>query len=180
MAPSNWGDAPAADHFGAGGDARRQSTTTTTTSTSSTSNNMIPSATSAGTADPFFDRDFGEARSLFKHSEALDNTDGVSKVQCEDGKYKILVNVKNYKPEELVIKTVGNSVQVEAKHMEKTSDGNSYSSRNFTQSFSLPKGVDPEQVTSSLNRDGQLVIEAPLPQSLKSTSSERMVPIRHN
>jgi len=181
MAPSNW---DADFGAGAGGDARRKSTTTTTTSTSSTSNNMMPAAAAStvGGGDPFFDRDFGgsEARSLFKHSEALDNTDGVSKVQCEDGKYKILVNVKNYKPEELVIKTVGNSVQVEAKHMEKTSDGNSYSSRNFTQSFSLPKGVDPEQVTSSLNREGQLVIEAPLPQSLKSSGSERMVPIRHN
>jgi len=177
MAPSNW-DADFGGVAAAGlpSDARRKSTTTTTTSTSSTSNNMMPSG------DPFFDREpfGGEPRSLFKHSEALDNTDGVSKVQCEDGKYKILVNVKNYKPEELVIKTVGNSVQVEAKHLEKTSDGNSYSSRNFTQSFSLPKGVDPEHVTSSLNREGQLVIEAPLPQSLKSSASERMVPIRHN
>ena len=84
------------------------------------------------------------------------------------------------KPEELVIKTVGNSVQVEAKHMEKTPDGQSYSSRNFTQSFSLPKGVNPEAVTSSLGKDGQLVIEAPLPQPTLKQSGERMEPIRHN
>ena len=70
--------------------------------------------------------------------------------------------------------------QVEAKHMEKTADGQLYSSRNFTQSFSLPKGVNPEAVTSSLNKEGQLVIEAPLPQQSLKTNAERMVPIRHN
>ena len=32
-----------------------------------------------------------------QHSEALDNTDGVSRVTTDDGTYKIHVNVKNYK-----------------------------------------------------------------------------------
>merc|ERR1712061_982487 len=90
-----------------------------------------------------------------------------------------MVNVENYNPDELTIKTVGNSVQVEAKHMEKTSDGRSFSSRNFTQSFSLPKGVNPEAVKSSPSKDGTLTIEAPLPQP-SIEGSERMVPITHH
>ena len=125
--------------------------------------------------------DLSKERSLFSHSEAMDNSDGISKVQYDDDTYKITVNVENYNPEELTIKTVGNSVQVEAKHMEKTSDGRSFSSRNFTQSFSLPKGVNPDEVKSNLSKDGTLTIEAPLPQpktSLKGT--ERMVPITHH
>jgi len=123
--------------------------------------------------------DFSNERSLFSHSEAMDNNDGISKVQYDDDTYKIMVNVENYNPDELTIKTVGNSVQVEAKHMEKTSDGRSFSSRNFSQTFSLPKGVNPEAVKSSLSKDGTLTIEAPLPQpSIKG--SERMVPITHH
>ena len=90
-----------------------------------------------------------------------------------------MVNVQNYNPDEITIKTVGNAVQVEAKHTEKTSDGRSYSSRNFSQSFSLPKGVNPEEVKSSLSKDGTLTIEAPLPKTALK-GSERMVPITHH
>ena len=94
--------------------------------------------------------------------------------------YKIDINVQQFKPEELVIKTVGQTVQVEAKHEEKTSDGASYSTRNFSQSFTLPRGVDPESVASSLSRDGKLTIQAPMPKAPKLSSNERLVPIKHN
>ncbi len=97
------------------------------------------------------------------------------------GMYKIFVNVQNFKPEELVIKTVGNTVHVEAKHEEKTSDGASFSSRNFSQSFSLPKEINPESVVSSLSKDGKLTIEAPLPKPTSGLgANERLVPIKHN
>jgi len=190
MAPSSWNEPSVATTPSSTASPKtsgaRDLHITRTGATASPADSMAKGLAS----DPFFDRStlgamdsFGRdspARSLFQHSEALDNTDGVSRVTTDDGTYKIHVNVKNYKPEELVIKTVGNSVQVEAKHMEKTPDGQSYSSRNFTQSFSLPKGVNPEAVTSSLGKDGQLVIEAPLPQPTLKQSGERMVPIRHN
>ena len=94
--------------------------------------------------------------------------------------YKIEIDVQNFKPEDLVIKTVGQTIQVEAKHEEKTSDGMSVSSRNFSQSFTLPREVNPESVASSLSRDGKLTIEAPLPKAKTLASNERLVPIKHN
>ena len=115
-------------------------------------------------------------RSLFA---ANSEQNGISRVQYDDDTYKILVNVEKYKPEELVIKTVDNTVLVEAKHEEKTSDGRSYATQSFNQSFTLPRGVNPESVSSSLSKDGVLTISAPLPKALKSTSSERLVPIKH-
>jgi len=177
LSPSSW-----ASDFGTGGrntfdddfSSPRRSSSSTITKTSSTNSSAIPGSL-------VFDHggDFNNERSLFSHSEAMDNNDGISKVQYDDDTYKIMVNVENYNPDELTIKTVGNSVQVEAKHMEKTSDGRSFSSRNFSQTFSLPKGVNPEAVKSSLSKDGTLTIEAPLPQpSIKG--SERMVPITHH
>eukprot|EP00094_Tigriopus_californicus_P005637 TCALIF_05434-PA protein Name:"Similar to HSPB1 Heat shock protein beta-1 (Bos taurus)" AED:0.19 eAED:0.19 QI:68/0/0/1/0/0/2/0/585 len=106
--------------------------------------------------------------------------DGISKIQCDDESYKILINVKDFKPEELVIKTVGNTVHFEAKHEEKTADGLSSSSRNISQSFTLPRGVDPESVSSSMSKEGVLTISAPLPAALKALNAERVVQIKHH
>ena len=120
-----------------------------------------------------FDRD---DRSLFA---ANSEQNGVSRVQYDDDTYKILVNVESYKPEELVIKTVDNTVHVEATHQEKTSDGRSYSTKSFNQSFTLPRGVNPDLVTSALSKEGVLTIAAPLPQALKGpAANERLVPIK--
>jgi HSP20 family molecular chaperone IbpA len=178
MSPSSW-----ASDFGTGGRTtydddfsgpRRSSSSTVTKS--STNSSAIPGSIMFDHGD-----DFKNERSLFSHSEAMDSNDGISKVQYDDDTYKIMVNVENYNPDELTIKTVGNAVQVEAKHMEKTSDGRSFSSRNFSQSFSLPKGVNPDDVKSSLSKDGTLTIEAPLPQPKAAIKgSERMVPITHH
>ena len=108
-----------------------------------------------------------------------DQENGASRVVYEDDLYKILVNVDKYQPEELMIKTVDNNVVVEAKHEEKTSDGRSYSTQSFNQSFTLPRGVNPESVTSALSKSGILTISAPLPKALKSNDRERMIPIKH-
>lgn len=122
---------------------------------------------------PLFDQGF------FGSPAVTTPADGISKVQYDDDSYKILVNVDGFEPEELIIKTVGNTVHFEAKHEQQTSDGHSYTSRNISQSFTLPRGVDPEAVTSSLSKDGVLTIAAPLPPALKMQNNERLVPIKH-
>ena len=109
-----------------------------------------------------------------------DRDSGVSRVVYEDDMYKILINVENFLPEELMIKTVDNNVIVEAKHEEKTSDGRSFSTQSFNQSFALPRGVNPETVSSSLSKAGVLTISAPLPKALKSSGGERLVHIKHS
>merc|ERR1712241_994560 len=119
-------------------------------------------------------------RSLVDTDDLLGDNSGLSRTFIDGDLYKIEINVQNFKPEDLVIKTVGQTVQVEAKHEEKTSDGASFSSRNFSQSFTLPREVNPESVASSLSRDGKLTIEAPLPKAKSLASNERLVPIKHN
>ena len=119
-------------------------------------------------------------RSSFDNFDDFGDNSGMSRTFVDKDSFKIEVNVQNFKPEELIIKTVGQSVQVEAKHEEKTSDGASFSSRNFSQSFTLPREVDPESVVSSLSKDGKLTIEAPLPKAKSLASNERLVPIKHN
>ena len=90
---------------------------------------------------------------------------GVSRVECDEDNYKIMVDVHQFRPEDLVIKTVDDAVIVEANSEEKTSDARSYSTKSFSQSFNLPRGLDPGTVTSALSKDGVLTISAPLNKS---------------
>ena len=156
-----------------------------------TTNQKAPSSLNQQTIESKMDRilspsSWPDHSSLSRNSSALGADDlfgtdsGQSKAYIDGDLYKIEINIQNFRPEDLVIKTVGQTVQVEAKHEEKTSDGASFSSRNFSQSFTLPRDVDPESVTSSLTKDGKLKIEAPLPKSKSLASNERLVPIKHH
>merc|ERR1719220_2372199 len=104
-------------------------------------------------------------RSLVDQDDLFGDNSGLSRTFIDGDMYKIEIDVQNFKPEDLVIKTVGQTVQVEAKHEEKTSDGASFSSRNFSQSFTLPREVDPESVASSLivMENSQLRLPCPNP-----------------
>lgn len=190
LSPSSWEDDMRRDSAAFKDDIRRDSSALNTNSI--VNNSRHGSIFDNGRNNSIFD---DRAASIFDRSERSgslfdrDNTamfagnseqSGISRVEYTDDTYKILVNVANYKPEELVIKTIGNTVNVEAKHEEKTSDGHSFSTKSFQQSFTLPRGVNPEAVSSSLSKDGTLTIAAPLPPSLKQVSNERLVPIKHN
>ncbi|XP_044259260.1 protein lethal(2)essential for life isoform X1 [Tribolium madens] len=95
----------------------------------------------------------------------------------EDGNNKCLklrFDVSQYAPEEIVVKTVDNKLLVHAKHEEKTESKSVY--REYNREFLLPKGTNPEQIKSSLSKDGVLTVEAPLP---AITAGETLIPIQH-
>lgn len=87
---------------------------------------------------------------------------------------KLRFDVSEYQPEEIVVKTVDNRLQVQAKHEEQTDSSSVY--REYNREFLLPQGTDPEQIKSALSKDGVLTIEAPIPSALEGTK-ERMIPI---
>jgi len=87
---------------------------------------------------------------------------------------KLRFDVSQYKPEEIVVKTVDNKLLVHAKHEEKSSSRSVY--REYNREFLLPKGTDPESIKSSLSRDGVLTVEAPLPVLLEGT---KRIPIAY-
>ncbi|KAH7732138.1 Protein HSP-25 b [Aphelenchoides avenae] len=80
-----------------------------------------------------------------------------------DGKtLRLRFDVAQYKPEEVTVKTVDNRLLVHAKHEEKTPSRTVY--REYNQEFMLPRGTNPELISSTLSTDGVLTVEAPLPQ----------------
>jgi len=80
-----------------------------------------------------------------------------------DGKtLRLRFDVSQYRPEEVTVKTVDNRLLVHAKHEEKTPSKTVY--REYNQEFMLPRGTNPELISSTLSTDGVLTVEAPLPQ----------------
>uniref|UniRef100_A0A1I7X017 SHSP domain-containing protein n=1 Tax=Heterorhabditis bacteriophora TaxID=37862 RepID=A0A1I7X017_HETBA len=89
-----------------------------------------------------------------------------------DGKtLRLRFDVAQYKPEEVTVKTIDNRLLVHAKHEEKTPQRTVFREYNQTlihidviQEFLLPRGTNPEHISSTLSTDGVLTVEAPLPQ----------------
>lgn len=99
----------------------------------------------------------------------------VAPIVHEDGqtKLKLEFNVKDFKPEEVKVKVVGDNIlQVRAEHNEKSDNGDSR--RLYIRQYRVPKGVDVEHIRPTLSKDGVLTVEAPAP---SLAPSERLVPI---
>lgn len=80
-----------------------------------------------------------------------------------DGKtLRLRFDVAQYKPEEVTVKTVDNRLLVHGKHEEKSAQRTVF--REYNQEFMLPRGTNPELISSTLSTDGVLTVEAPLPQ----------------
>ncbi|KAK3798592.1 hypothetical protein RRG08_008982 [Elysia crispata] len=88
--------------------------------------------------------------------------------------FRLEFDVRQFKPEEIYVKTVGDQLEVHAKHGEK-GDGKSVH-REYHRMCTLPKDLDPEALVSKLTRDGTLSIEAPLP---VSEQRDKLIPIKH-
>uniref|UniRef100_A0A6M2DCK0 Putative alpha crystallin n=1 Tax=Xenopsylla cheopis TaxID=163159 RepID=A0A6M2DCK0_XENCH len=103
--------------------------------------------------------------------------DSASTITNDDNKFQVTLDVQQFKPKEITVKTKDNYVTVEGKHEEKQ-DEHGYISRHFVRRYMLPKNHDAADVVSSLSSDGVLTITAPK-RMLPEAESERQVPIAH-
>ncbi|EDV97691.1 GH14557 [Drosophila grimshawi] len=92
--------------------------------------------------------------------------------------YQVSMDVSEFKPNELTVKLVNNSVIVEGKSEQQEDDQGSYTSRHFLRRFALPEGYEPDMTTSSLSSDGVLTINVPNPPAVDEALKERLVPIQ--
>ncbi|XP_053953088.1 heat shock protein 23-like [Anastrepha ludens] len=88
---------------------------------------------------------------------------------------QVCMDVAQFKPSELTVKVLDNSIVVEGKHEERADD-HGYISRHFVRRYTLPKDYDADKVVSTLSSDGVLTVTAPKPQEEKS--NERVVQIQ--
>jgi len=95
----------------------------------------------------------------------------VIRMNEDDNKLEITLDVHGYRPEELKVLTQpDNSIVIEGKHEDKKADGKDGQTsfrhqamvhNQFRRQYSLPSQCDPLRVTSNLSRDGILVVTAP-------------------
>merc|ERR1711971_1255240 len=111
------------------------------------------------------------------HSNMLSSSEASlspkAKVSYDDGEFAVEIPLRDYKPEELSVKTEGNVLVILAKHETQTETGASFVSKQFEQRFSLPSGVKPESIVSSLSKDGHLKVTAPRTTSATSIGGFR-------
>ena len=82
---------------------------------------------------------------------------------------QVILEVQQFSPEEITVKTTGNNVIVEARHEERQ-DEHGFVSRHFVRRYVLPPSHDVINVTSSLSSDGVLTITAPKKVKLRKGS----------
>lgn len=99
--------------------------------------------------------------------------DGVFLAVTRKG-YHLILDVHQFRPNELSVKTIGNEIVFEARHGQRNED-NGLATRNITRRFSLPSGYNPLSVVCTLDLDGVLNITAPAPG--RSAHEERQVEI---
>lgn len=92
----------------------------------------------------------------------------------KDG-FQVCVDVQQFQPNEITVKTVDNCVIIEGKHEEREDD-HGFVSRQFTRRYALPKGYDPNTVSSTLSSDGVLTVKAPPPKA--NETNERVIQIQ--
>lgn len=153
--------------------------TTTTTSTGGTSNlgsgsdAFSSSAVMKQALSDFGSGDFGSgdlgSSALLKveHPIVMDHQG--------NKRLSLRFDCKQFKPEEITVKTVDNRLMVQAKHTEESPGRKVY--REFSRQYILPEKIDPLTLNSSLAADGVLTIEGPAPASVEAPR-ERILPIK--
>lgn len=91
----------------------------------------------------------------------------------KDG-FEVRLNVQNFQPEEVSIKTVDDSIIIEAK-CERKSDSE-YVSSVYRRRYELPSGFRAEDVISTMSSDGVLTVKCP--RASVDESSVRQVEIK--
>ncbi|XP_005987320.1 heat shock protein beta-2 [Latimeria chalumnae] len=85
---------------------------------------------------------------------------GFSEIDKKDDNFQVLLDVCQFTPDEVTLRTVDNLLEVTGRHPQKA-DKHGFISREFTRTYILPMDVDPLLVRASLSHDGILSIEAP-------------------
>uniref|UniRef100_A0A7I4XTE2 SHSP domain-containing protein n=1 Tax=Haemonchus contortus TaxID=6289 RepID=A0A7I4XTE2_HAECO len=97
----------------------------------------------------------------------------MGQVSDDGSKLAISLDVSKFKPDELKVNLDGRTLTVEGK--QEVKEGSSYTSRSFLRQWTVPEGVDVEQIRSSLTEDGHLAIEVP---KTKPAITSRNIPIQ--
>merc|ERR1719228_698466 len=97
-------------------------------------------------------------------------------VNTQDGTFAITIDMQNFTPEEINVKTIGNYVEISGNHEEKK-EGEGTVSRKYSRKYNIPENVDPMTITSSFSPEGILTVTAPMKQF--KLEAPKQVEVKH-
>lgn len=83
-------------------------------------------------------------------------------------KLRLTVDAGEFRPEELVVKTMEKKLVVHAEHVEKTEGKTLH--KEFNKEYELPDSVDQTAITAYIGDEGKLIIEAPIKNQVRKYS----------
>lgn len=100
------------------------------------------------------------------------NVDGatVEKTHVGIDGFQICLDVQNFVPSEISVKTVYDFIEIHAKHGDHEDEHR----------YRLPVGFNVEDVVSSISTDGILIVRAPRPKTTPIQSKVRQIEIQRN
>merc|ERR1719370_73921 len=97
----------------------------------------------------------------------------------DDTKMEISLNTSGYKPSELKVNVSDGEISIEGKHEEKSEEGHTMVSRQFSRKYTLPAEAKLTEVVSNLSQDGVMVITVPKEKKIQEVQEERKMNVKH-
>lgn len=114
-----------------------------------------------------------------RYEPGVDYNQQSKQLSClmDDKGFQVCVDVHQFAPKEISVKTSGHSVVIEGRHEERP-DEHGFIQRHFVRRYNLPETHDIDHVQTTLSSDGVLTVKAPLKDhAIKGGARE--VPIQH-
>ncbi|KAH8364391.1 hypothetical protein KR084_006537 [Drosophila pseudotakahashii] len=111
------------------------------------------------------------------HPMRWDNYYSGERVHVDEKKgFRIDIDVRQFHPHEIVVKTNDDYVIVQGNHNRRNEGSNGLVERHFVRKYLLPRGYNANEVISDISTDGILTIKAPPPPPAKYYSpGERLI-----
>jgi len=93
----------------------------------------------------------------------------------DDRKFAVEIDSYQFRPEELQVKTLDDTLLIEGRH-EDVRDRDNYTKMYFVRKYQLPPDVEPQTISSSVDSTGRLIVEANK-RYQQLDSRERAIPI---
>jgi len=91
-------------------------------------------------------------------------------------KLRLTVDAGEFRPEELVVKTMDKKLIVHAEHVEKAAGKTLH--KEFNKEYELPESVDQSAITAYIGDENKLIIEAPLKNQVRKYSLTQSQDVR--
>eukprot|EP00092_Neocalanus_flemingeri_P022281 GFUD01024161.1.p1 GENE.GFUD01024161.1~~GFUD01024161.1.p1 ORF type:complete len:418 (-),score=148.52 GFUD01024161.1:51-1304(-) len=113
-------------------------------------------------------------------SSLLDMKDSnVISLKNDDSKMEISLNTAGYKPSELKVNVADGEMSIEGKHEEKSEEGHTMVSRQFSKRYTLPAEAKLTEVVSNLSQDGVMVITVPKEKRIEEVKENQKMKVEH-